>query len=327
MRVILLRDSHCLNAAINCSSDQVCHLKQGAVKREGAAIGKAELPQQGRTVHGPQTQGALRFTRSGFHTTQSRHHGVCKGRERGQGEHAALECRAPCICWRLRFAETFSPVGPRIGIRASPPSPTPPAVPRVGIGNSSRPALPSHERLQQEHMEIHPLMTDIIETTETEETPRAQAMAMAAAKKKAPAKRKPAAKKPAAKKAAAKKPAAKKAAAKKKPAAKKAAAKKPAAKKPAAKKAAAKKPAAKKAAAKKPAAKKAAAKKPAAKKVAAKRKPAAKKAAAKKPAAKKAGRKPAAKKAGRKPAAKKAAAPRRRKAAAPAPAPSETPAS
>ena len=61
-------------------------------------------------------------------------------------------------------------------------------------------------------MEIHPLMTDIIETIETEETPRAQAMAMAAAKKKAPAKRKPAAKKPAAKKAAAKKPAVKKAA-------------------------------------------------------------------------------------------------------------------
>jgi len=231
LRAILLRDSHCLRAAKNRSPAQVHHLKEGAVKREGAAIDKAELPQQGRTVHGPQTQGTLRFTRSGFHTTPSRRHGVYKGRERGQGEHAALECRAPCRCWRLRFAETFSPVGPRIGIRASPPSPTPPAVPRVGIGNLSRQALPSHERLQQEHMEIHPLMTDIIETTETEETPRAQAMAMAAAKKKAPAKRKPAAKKPAAKKAAAKKPAAKKAAAKKKPAAKKAAAKKPAVKK------------------------------------------------------------------------------------------------
>jgi len=95
LRVILLRDSHCLNAAKNRPSGQVHHLKQGAVKREGAAIGKAELPQQGRTVHGPQTQGALRFTRSGFHTTPSRRDGVCKGRERGQGEHAALECRAP----------------------------------------------------------------------------------------------------------------------------------------------------------------------------------------------------------------------------------------
>ena len=39
--------------------------EKGAVKRNGTAIGKAELPQQGRTVHGPQTQGALRFTRSG----------------------------------------------------------------------------------------------------------------------------------------------------------------------------------------------------------------------------------------------------------------------
>jgi len=63
--------------------------------RGGAAIGKAELPQQGRTVHGPQTQGTLRFMRSAFHTTPRRRDGVCKGRERCQGEHAALECRAP----------------------------------------------------------------------------------------------------------------------------------------------------------------------------------------------------------------------------------------
>ncbi|MFM7414749.1 MAG: hypothetical protein ACKO51_02990, partial [Alphaproteobacteria bacterium] len=95
LRAILLRDSHCLNAAKDRFSHQVYHLQGGAVKRKGGAIGKAELPQQGRTVHGPQTHGALRFTRSGFHTTPSRHHGVCKGRERGQGEHAALECRAP----------------------------------------------------------------------------------------------------------------------------------------------------------------------------------------------------------------------------------------
>jgi hypothetical protein len=88
VRVILLRDSHCLNAAKH-------RLNEDAMKREGAAIGKAELPQQGRTVHGPQTRGTLRHTRSGFRTTPSRRDGVCKGRERGQGEYAALEIRAP----------------------------------------------------------------------------------------------------------------------------------------------------------------------------------------------------------------------------------------
>ena len=49
-------------------------------------------------------------------------------------------------------------------------------------------------------------MTDIIETTETEETPRAQAMAVAAAKKKAPAQRHPSDMNPAAHKAPADRP-------------------------------------------------------------------------------------------------------------------------
>jgi len=114
---------------------QVHHLNEGAMKREGTAIGRAELPQQGRTVHGPQTRGTLRHSRSGFRTTPSRRNGAHKGRERCQGEHAAPACRALWSCCRLRFAETFCPIGPRIGIRASPPLPFYPAVPRVGIGD------------------------------------------------------------------------------------------------------------------------------------------------------------------------------------------------
>jgi hypothetical protein len=106
------------------------------------------------------------------------------------------------------------------------------------------------------------------------------------ATKKAPAKKKAAAKKAPAKKAAAKKAPARKTAAKKAPA-RKTAAKKAPAKKAAAKKAPAKKAAAKKAPARKTAAKKAPAKKAAAKKAPA-RKTAAKKAPARKTAAKKA---------------------------------------
>lgn len=140
----------------------------------------------------------------------------------------------------------------------------------------------------------------------------------ASAKKKPAAKKATAKKKPAAKKATAKKATAKKATAKKKPAAKK----KAVAKKPAAKKATAKKATAKKATAKKkPAAKKATAKKkPVAKKKAVAKKPAAKKkVAAKKAPAKKAAKRKVAKKAvAKKPAAKKKAvakkAPAKRKA-------------
>ena len=101
---------------------QVHHLNEGAMKREGTAIGRAELPQQGRTVHGPQTRGTLRHSRSGFHTTPNRHHGVCKGQERYQGEHSALECRAQWLCRWRRFTYSFTHAGPGVWTPACPPS-------------------------------------------------------------------------------------------------------------------------------------------------------------------------------------------------------------
>ena len=95
--------------------------KASAMKPEGDANDKGHSPQQGRTVHGPQTRGTLRHSRNKFHTARKRRFSACQGRERCQGGHAAVANRAPWLCWRLRFAEGFCPVGPRIGIRASPP--------------------------------------------------------------------------------------------------------------------------------------------------------------------------------------------------------------
>ena len=137
------------------------------------------MPQQGRTVNGPQAHGVRRATRSLPRTAGGSDHRTPSRRERGRGRHDAEYLRVVCRSHRrLRLCDCEHQGHARHGIRVNPATHVQSCCPSDAIARCPRHGDAPLNR----NMEILRIMTDIIETTE-EEAPRAQAMAMAAAKK------------------------------------------------------------------------------------------------------------------------------------------------
>ncbi|WP_200306164.1 hypothetical protein, partial [Paracraurococcus ruber] len=209
LRFLLTR---CLRVQIACAAHDTATDSRHSDSRDD----RGDVQQQGRTVHGPQAGRDGGAGRRTFRPGAGQGSFAPRGRL-GIGEcDAAAGRRSPAAASCRQGQDGDHDGATRYGIRAPPPSHDPtcmyPVRPRPRGGPAS-----------------HGTRKEILTVTDTPETPKAQAMAMAttrrSAKKPATARGRVAAKKPAArkaaapKKAAAKKPAAKKATTARKPAA------------------------------------------------------------------------------------------------------------